>query len=649
MLSVEPAMITLTVTDRATAASEQLEAFLSDQADAVDATWTAEGNLVGVAEDGTVSSLGMVSGETTITARFGDLQATAVVQVRVELSEVVGEGPQSPENQAALDGDAQPDPGEALPAPNPTQILYPYEGTVMPRGLTAPVLQFSPGNLPPQDAKVSLTSNTFRWEGSANIGTPSQPQFAIPQDIWDAALLSSGDGVLEIEVTKAVDGVAYGPARTAVVVAPGTLTGAVYYMTYQADALGLWSVRPGVQQPATRIVEGCVVCHSASSNGTRLSTGADAASLLPQSGVYEVGTDGSAVQLTGAPAGLGGDTRGLSFATFTPDGRYVMRSTNDFWGGINQRAWRVDEAAGQLVEATVNGLGAEVSAYLPSMSHDGSRYVFTNGVGTEAALGTASRSLSVMDLTVDEASDVLNFANRRLLIDNGPGGDVVKFAAFMPDASQVIFQEGKDYHPGFGEMLPTWGTGGPGAASGHLSMVRGDEGEYVRLDRLNAGLDPADLEHNYEPFTLPVAAGGYFWVVFTSKRQYGNTQVGAGIRKQLWVAAISPDAAPGEDPSHPPFYLPNQSDTANERGFWALEPCRADGETCATGNECCGGFCRPADPNDPASGSVCAPPEEAMCSQLDEACESDGDCCDVTSGAECIGNFCVIPAPPIPI
>ncbi len=367
--------------------------------------------------------------------------------------------------------------------------------------------------------------------------------------------------------------------------------------------------------------------------------------MAAQSGIYNVGSDGSATQITQSPPGLGGDSRGISFATFTPDGQYVMRSQNDFWGGANQQAWKIDDTAKTLTPATVNGLGAGVSAYVPSISPDGKFYAFTNG----DPFGTVGRSISLMDLAVDSSTDTLTFSNRQLLLDNGPGGSVTKFATFLPDPGYIILEEGENFCQQYGEMLPTWSTTCGDysftGSTGHLSMIKVATKEHVVLATLNAGNVAADTERNYEPFALQVTAGGYFWVVFTSIREYGNTYQGSNVQKQLWVAAISTTAGPGVDPSHPPFYLPNQSSTRNERGFWALQPCLADGTSCTTGDQCCDGFCRPSDPNNPASPKVCSPPMTGTCSQIGEKCTTSADCCDAASGATCIGGFCTQKSP----
>ncbi len=643
-LYLQPAESTLLVPARDMPAKVALQAFLSTEIQALSGVkWRVSGDLVDIDDTGLVLTRGFTAGDVEVTAYYGKLRATAKVHVQVALSEQIGTV--TPENLGPLGGPPEADPGLLAVPANPTKILYPYDETVMPKGLSAPTLQLSPGSLPPADMKVTLRTEGFVWEGFVHVDNPKTPQLSIPQDVWDAALATAKGGVVTIEVVKAAGGKAYGPASIAITAADATLKGAVYYMTYEGSALGVWSTRPGVQEPPKHIIKGCTVCHSASANGTRLSTGSEGTG----GGVYNIGPDGGATQLTGAPSGFGGDSRGLSYATFTPDGRYVMRSKNNFWGGMNQLAWRIDDAKKALIDATVVGLGAGVSAYLPAFSHDGKRYAFTNGAGEASPPGSVGRSLSIMDVNIDEsagAGGTLTFSNRQTLIDNKASGSVAKFVTFLPDSKQLVFQQGKGYAGGYGEMLPTWGSNNSYTTStGRLAMVHADGGGYVELARLNAGNAAIDADRNYEPFSLPVSAGGYFWVVFTSIRDYGNTYTGARARKQLWVAAISPKAAVGQDPSHPAFYLPNQGPTKNERGFWALERCRANGSSCDTGDECCGGFCRPGDPADPSSARVCTPPGEVSCAELHERCESAADCCRASGGAECIGGFCDVPPP----
>ena len=59
------------------------------------------------------------------------------------------------------------------------------------------------------------------------------------------------------------------------------------------------------------------------------------------------------------------------------------------------------------------------------------------------------------------------------------------------------------------------------------------------------------------------------------------------VKKAAAPDAIDLNAKPGTDPSHPAFYLPAQEIIAgNARGFWAVDPCHKDGQSCNTGDEC---------------------------------------------------------------
>ncbi len=168
-----------------------------------------------------------------------------------------------------------------------------------------------------------------------------------------------------------------------------------------------------------------------------------------------------------------------------------------------------------------------------------------------------------------------------------------------------------------------------------------------------------DVNYNYEPTVNPVSSGGYAWVVFTSRRLYGNVATippfcsdprGADLHanmttntnittKKLWVAAIDLNAAPGADSSHPAFYLPAQELLAgNARGFWALDPCRADNTACSSGDQCCNGFCQP---NGAGGALVCSTrPPNYVCSGEQERCAGERDCCDAE--ATCVNGFCAV-------
>jgi len=74
------------------------------------------------------------------------------------------------------------------------------------------------------------------------------------------------------------------------------------------------------------------------------------------------------------------------------------------------------------------------------------------------------------------------------------------------------------------------------------------------------------------------------------------------------------------------------------RGFWVVDPCSADGASCATGDECCGGFCRPT-----PSGALTCSAVKIGCALEFEKCTTAADCCNAAQGYECVNGFCARP------
>jgi len=635
-ITIDPPTATLTITSRGAALTQQFVAKQNGQV--INAGWQLDQYDSGsIDQKGQFTTTGLNGGKIKVTVKTSKRTATADLVVNVQLAEGFGNAP-SPANQAAFGGAPSPDPGGAATG---SKVLYPLDGTVMPRGLTAPVIQFTPGTVIPQDAKLSLQCANFSWVGTTKVENGATPQLTIPQDVWDAFMQTCGGQETTITVTKANGGTAYGPYVTKLIAAAATLKGAVFYQSYDGPDLGLWSVRPGVREPAKHLINKCVVCHSVSANGEALATGMDGAGA--ESGAYKTSLDGSIQQIAKSPT-LGGDSRGLSFAFFTPDGKYVLRSQNDFWGGVNTKAFKVDKtgtATSSMAEATVDGL-AGLSAYLPIFSPDGKKLAFVNGDGS--TVGTVRKSISIMDAVVAQdvgANGTLTFTNRVTALDNTAAGVLTKYPTFLPDSKQIVLQEGTNSTAthgdanSYGGMLASYYD----SNTGKLFLLRGNE--HIELTAANTSTSPSEYDQNFIPTALPVPAGGYFWIVFTSQRPYGNTITGR--KKLLWVAAISPNSATNVDPSHAAFFLPNQSLSENERGFWALEPCKSDGAGCGTGDECCGGFCRPGDESNPGSAKVCKPPAPGQCAQDGDKCTASGDCCNPTHS--CVGGFCTPPAP----
>lgn len=350
---------------------------------------------------------------------------------------------------------------------------------------------------------------------------------------------------------------------------------------------------------------------------------------IPEAGFAGVFPDGSRAMTNGPPS--------ASESIFFPVGQGNVPA---LLGPAESHL--IDLATGSPITA----MGWDVThAQMPMFSPDGRHLVYNDydqGGG---------HSLWVADF--DAATNT--FSNKREIFSDSSSYPGWPF--FTPDSKAVVFALGT--RPDFVSQIPNPVTivppdqvgrshleivyvNAPGqstrldAASGYMP---GGNQTYVRLPTVPApvaGNEPLANEVDFFPTVSPVAAGGYFWVFFTSRRTYGNLWphwVEDAPSKKIWVAAVDIQGSAGTDPSHPAFYLPGQElESGNLRAFAALEPCKENGGTCTSGTQCCEGFC---------VNGVCGPPQ--MCAQTDDACETDADCCDAS--LSCIAGFCSLSIP----
>jgi hypothetical protein len=75
------------------------------------------------------------------------------------------------------------------------------------------------------------------------------------------------------------------------------------------------------------------------------------------------------------------------------------------------------------------------------------------------------------------------------------------------------------------------------------------------------------------------------------------------------------------------------------RGYWVVDPCRSRDSSCETGDECCGGYCRPG-----PSGALVCTDKVPVCAQEFEKCTKDSDCCG-TGAIRCVNERCAQPGP----
>jgi hypothetical protein len=692
-LTISPASATLVLTAGQPPPTAQFTASYDGQS--VNPSWSTDrGELGSIDANGRYTPLGTLGGKAQVRASYAGLMASASVTVQLVVSEngdpkfanpgpigaggyggVGGNGPGGPVSdaqKATLMGAATADAN--------VKLLYPYDGTVFPRGLLAPLLMWSPGSHSFDAVRVQMSAKggTYAYDGyfSKPATGSSFINLPIPQATWTQMSYSASGDEVTVTLTFAQGTTATGPVTLKWVIAAGTLKGIVYYNSY-GTALAANSgepscgptdsgcskksnrtgpdfggatlgIRPGATDPElvagtnSADMTGCRVCHSVASCGNRLVT---------QTGdVYQTS---KLIDLKNGNAESGLAAGDSAFPALFPDGTLSFTSSGGMINGdVSSRLYQLP--SGTQLQPT--GLPADLQAALPAFSPDGKNVIFNFYGGA----GADQRSLATMTFSVS----TLAFGPLTTVVTPTSGGETAVWPSFLPTSKGALFQ----IETGSSSWGYTWRGN-----RGHLSWVDLASKQAHALDRLNgvgylptSSLHPDDTTLNYEPTVNPVPSGGYAWVVFTSRRLYGNVATidpfhsdpreydwqNQITTKKLWVAAIDLNAQAGGDPSHPAFYLPAQELRAgNSRGFWTVDPCRADGASCETGDECCGGYCLQMSQADGGAALMCGS-SKSSCAAEFERCNTDADCCQpgidtVGQTLTCVNNFCSTASPPI--
>ncbi|HMJ10440.1 MAG TPA: hypothetical protein VK524_03485 [Polyangiaceae bacterium] len=722
-LTITPATQTLTVTSLSPLAPSTLtfSAQLTPAGcytGAVPAVWTHDQqDLATLSSTGVLQLVTPVAGPIQIKAYVGAFQATATASVVIDATDV-SQAP-SGYTAASFNGSTSSD---------TLNILYPYASTVFPLGLPSPLVQWATGaNGAANAAKVTLRypatgTATFTWsairpesQAQPTPSLPAQPRADIPQNVWFAFENTAVGNDASFSVQRIVSGTVRTAVSRTIRFATGQLKGTVYYNSYGTNLVKnyeytAWGQRFGaatlaVQPGATAPVlvagatstgtsgTGCRVCHSVAANGTRLITNR----FTPNdwtSTMYDLSVGPAAETL------MSGTNDGrFSWPALSPDGSFLFSNAGPPRGGssglqgsdngaLTSKLYSVPAGA-QL--STVD-LPTTLKAATPVFSPDGTNLAFNFYAGTSAPLANVSlvasgNQRSLASMSMDPATK--RFSNFRVL--HTPSlynlvNTTAVWPSFLPTGQDgIVFERelvgnGRD----FGGTRSTCDGSGSCADAGTRAELwwvsTGLVPNAQKLTNLNGvGLPTnsaghaSDQELNYEPTVNPQVVGGYSWVVFTSRRLYGNVATinpfwsdprykdlsAQPTPKKLWVAAVGQNPTPGSDPSYPAFYLPGQELLAgNSRGYWVLDACRPASNTlsaanrCETDLDCCNApgaaTCRLDPPpltNPPASH--CVPLSTNACVPDGQTCTSDAQCCNFGTGSRCESGTCVPPPPAI--
>src|SRR6478736_2027526 len=320
--------------------------------------WTLDRFDVATVTDGAVTMLSAVPGTLNVTAYLGQFSATAQLNVKVNATDTVLAPTNAVTNFA-----------KTVAGTDPMTILYPYANTVLPLGLSPPLIQWDNGGSAADAVQVSLRypatgTATFSW--NAIIPESNPPNATIPQAVWKDFENTGKGSDVRIRVQRLLSGVPAPAASRTIHFNPTPMRGLIYYTQYnRSGSTNMMVADPSstaAAKSAFAAVDGCPVCHTVSANGTYFAT-SDKSWSATNGGLSKIsgGVLNPMADFVPSPTrdpykSGGSDWRGFAWAPLTPDGSLVF-AANNIWGNTNQTLVGVNSSRQFTVPSTIQSGG----------------------------------------------------------------------------------------------------------------------------------------------------------------------------------------------------------------------------------------------------------------------------------------------------
>ncbi|MEO8799811.1 MAG: hypothetical protein ABI551_18090, partial [Polyangiaceae bacterium] len=423
-LIVSPANATVdvTITNGTLVAKPLAFTATTDDGQPVTATWSLDRGELGAFAANVLSPSGAGAGIGNVTASANGKTGSTKVTINIHAVQVGnpygagGPPPAGPGGFGGVGGVGLGGPVDAAtqtalttmtnPPSSPSVLgfLYPYDKTVFPRGMLAPLLQWQT-NQPVDAISIHLSQASYDFQGfyaATGEQTVHQP---IDATAWATATKSNGGDPLHVEVKVHAGATVTGPIAEDFIVAPGVLSGTIYYQSYTsavAGSAGTLQIRPGKTDPELVIPgakDQCIVCHEVSEDGSTL-VAQD--SSYTNGASYDLRNNAAVIQTyTGAAADGTTNNEKFVWSALWKDGTFALENQDignvptEQGGNAPTNIYRRDDGTA----ATSTGLAGVTQAITPAFSHDGTKIAF-NGWTLDPSSGLTSgngHTLDIMD------------------------------------------------------------------------------------------------------------------------------------------------------------------------------------------------------------------------------------------------------------
>lgn len=499
-------------------------------------------------------------------------------------------------------------------------LAYPLDHAVMPQNVFPADLQWLNGAAGDFFRVTLKKPNAEIIAFFQHSGAGFDNHWLVEAAAWRAFAQTNPDveGVITVDRWVAATQAAYRSNEVHVRFARAALTGSVYYWAVNEGRV--YRIDDGTNQrvafmptpppvPGSEVAR-CMGCHTVSPSGRYMAGRMGGGDNFGT--VYDL-----TANLTGdpPPSLFSTSQQKWWFSTWSPREDRLIITTGPSPTGFSL----MNAMTGALVQPLGAGLPANNVTH-PSWSPDGTAVACVSNVadwGVDYQDGTISLIPVTGPDTFGAMQPILSGVSPS--IPNRPANlRAPTYPVWTPDSQRIVFAQGASARSSTQPAL--------------LYIMQRDGTDIRQLSKANG---PRNL--SFEPRMSPFDSGGYYWLAFLSRRDYGNAAAGTmgANREQIWVTAIKKTPAAGEDPSEVGYWLPGQSaQSRNISAYWAARACRQTGVGCSVNSECCTNECRP-----PAAGgpAVCSPPPANMCRVEGQSCSMTSDCCTMLT---CTNNVC---------